>query len=342
MPKTIDIPQEFPLAIPENQERASERPVSLRQARSITLGYISELRLAEQYHEDQPQMRDALFALVERVCQQEKQVGGPDDFHNLAVTLGRSEYDELACDILEKGLALFPYDVDLLADYLIYGIDCERMDACEEYYQTLWKVPQSEWTWRGFAFSLAYLRRLKKIGPPRLPHTNYEKEISELARAYKKYLPQEENAYREYARLYDKNPDKELSILREALENGQVGACPSCAFRCADLLFAQKQYQNALDAIQRSLEDAVNQKQGGINEFYLYFLSALCKLGLRLRENEYDEEDILEIYSDFNVALIGVGSEYVDTIRTRVRILEQKTGIHVPDQFERLQEIIGY
>ena len=152
MPKTIDIPQEFPLAIPENQERASERPVSLRQARSIILGYISELRLAEQYHEDQPQMRDALFALVERVCQQEKQVGGPDDFHNLAVTLGRSGYDELACDILEKGLTLFPYDVDLLADYLIYGIDCERMDACEEYYQTLWKVPQSEWTWRGFAF----------------------------------------------------------------------------------------------------------------------------------------------------------------------------------------------
>ena len=43
-----------------------------------------------------------------------------------------------------------------------------------------------------------------------------------------------------------------------------------------------------------------------------------------------------------HVALIGVGSEYVDTIRTRVRILEQKTGIHVPDQFERLQEIIGY
>mgnify|MGYP001036517755 CR=1 FL=1 len=57
---------------------------------------------------------------------------------------------------------------------------------------------------------------------------------------------------------------------------------------------------------------------------------------------EYSEEDILEIYSDFNIALIGVSSEYIDTIRTRVRILEQKTGIHVSDQYERLQEVIGY
>ncbi|MFR8088653.1 MAG: hypothetical protein ACLU6B_09155 [Lachnospirales bacterium] len=338
MPRTIDIPQE----VPEASDSKSEKLLSIKQARSVAVGYISELRLSEQYHEDQPQMREALFELVERICQQERQVGNPDDFHNFAVLLGGAGYDSLACDILEKGLSLFPSDVDLLADYLIYGIDCERLEPCKKYYDMLQKLPQSEWTWRGFAFSIVYLRRLQSILPPSEEREICKKKISEIARAYKKNLPQEEGAYREYARLYDRNPDKELSLLQEALDNGQIGACPSCAFRCADLLFVQKQYQNALAAINRSLEDAVNQKQGGINEFYLYFLSALCKLGILLRKNEYSEEDILEIYSDFNIALIGVSSEYIDTIRTRVRILEQKTGIHVSDQYERLQEVIGY
>ena len=342
MPKTIDIPRDF-----EREERGQEQeragaPVSVKQARSIALGYISELRLADQYHEDQPQMREALFDLVERVFRQEKQIGGPDDFHNFAVLLGSGGYDSLACDILEKGLSLFPADTDLLADYLIYGIDCERMEDCKGYFDALQKLPKEEWSWRGFSFSLAYLRRLQSILAPSQEREDCKKKIAELSRAYKKCLPQEERAYREYARMYDKNPDKELALLEEAIEGGQIGACPACAFRCADLLFVQKRYQKALEAINRSLEDAISQKQGGINEYYLYFLSGLCKLGILLRDDEYSEEDILGIYSDFNIAVISIGGEYLDTIRTRVRILEQKTGIHVPDQFERLQEAIGY
>lgn len=61
-------------------------------------------------------------------------IGDIDDFHNVAVTFAKIDLYDMACLYLEKGLELFPYSVDLLADYIIYGLSCGNIEKCSKYY----------------------------------------------------------------------------------------------------------------------------------------------------------------------------------------------------------------
>ncbi len=317
--------------------------LSVKQARIIAQGHIADIKRSQKYHEDNASARGALEDLVQDLIGQDRQIGSPDDFHNFAVALAGSDHDALACLVLDTGLRCFPLNTDLLSDFLIYGIDCERMSDCKKHFETLLSVPKSDWTWRGFSFSIAYLTRLQDFAITIEERNSYKKQISQLAKDYKKYFPHEEGGYRESAKIHSKNPEKELQLLNEALSNDYVGACPACALRSADILFEQKKYAEALMAINRSLEDANNQTQGGVNEFYLYFLSGLCKLALSMNGKlELSEDSIIDVYADFNTALVGLSGEYCETIRKKVQILEQRTSIRVPDNFEKLLDLIGY
>lgn len=317
--------------------------LSVRDVRDIARGYVNEIRRSAQYHEDNPEARLALEDLVEELLARPRLKGSPEDFHNLAVMLGSSEYEDLACEVLDRALQRYPLNVHLLADFLIYGIDCERQADCGRYMAVLESLPKSDWTWRGFAFGIAYLTRMQDMAASAEERGYYKEKAAQLAQEYRQYLPGEEGGYRETAKLHANDPSKELMILQEAMDSPKVGACPSCAFRCADILFEQKKYVEALDAVNRSIADCATQKQGGINEFYLYFLRGLCKLAIGTSDNTpVGEEAVLDIYADFNIALIGVTGNYVDTIRNKTRILEQQTGVHVPDLYERLVSLVEY
>lgn len=279
--------------------------------------------------------------MVQTILNQERQSGGPDDFHNFSVALGRVD-DNLACEIIALGRSRFPMNVDLLADFLIYGKDCDRLDECDECFQILNSIPQSDWTWRCFQFEIAYMYRKIDSAKSIEERNALKKNISQIARAYKKHLPFEEGGYREYAKTYSGNSAKELKELNEAITSSSI-ACPSCAFRAADLLFNQKQYRQALEAIKRSLDDAVNQTQGGIDEYRLRFMAGLCKIAIHLNEGiPFDEAKVIEIYSDFNLSLKGLKGEYRETVRTRTQFLEGDSGILVPDHFEELKDLVGY
>lgn len=339
MPKVVNIENSSSTEI--TAEKKSKAIISIKQAHSIALGYISEIKRAEKYNEDNLVARDALAELVETILSQEKQSGSPDDYHNFSVALGRVD-DNLACEIISLGRARFPMNVDLLADYLIYGMDCDRLDECKNCFDTLNNIPQNDWTWRCFQFEIAYMYRLLDLTQSSEERSLLKKNISQVARSYKKHLPFEEGGYREYAKTYASNREKELKELNEVLSSDSI-ACPSCAFRTADLLFNQKQYRAALEAINRSLEDAINQKQGGIDEYQLHFMAALCKIAIHLNEHiAFIKDEVFEIYSDFDISLKGLGSEYRETVKTRAHFLEGKTGIHIPDHFEELKDLIGY
>lgn len=325
--------------------KKSKSIISISQAHSVAIGYISEIKRAEKYNEDNETARNALSDLVEMVLIQEKQSGSPNDFHNFSVALGRVD-DNLACEIIAFGLTRFPMNVDLLADFLIYGKDCGRLEECKKCHDTLNTIPMVDWTWRCFQFEIAYMYRLMDTIQSVEERTALKKNISQVARSYKKFLPFEEGGYREYAKTFSSNREKELKELNEATSSDTI-ACPSCAFRTADLLFNQKQYREALKAIGRSLEDAVNQKQGGIDEYQLHFMAALCKIAIHISEHiEFTEDEVVEIYSDFNVSLKGLGSEYRETVKTRVHFLEEKAikgkKVYIPDNFEELKDLIGY
>ena len=328
----------------ENRKKSSA-VLSVKQAANICHGYIAEINRAERYNEDNPIAREMLFETVQELVNQDIQVGNSDQFHNFAAALGGNGYDSLACDILDCGLARFPMNVDLLADYLIYGIDCERLDKCAEHFSTLESIGKSEWTWRCFAFGIAYMNRIREsVAATAEERDRCRKKAAELARAYKKLLPYEEGGYRETAKLMAKKPEAKLKILNDALSNELLGSCPTCAFEKAELLFKQKKYVEARDAINRSLEDSINQTQGGVKENYLLFLRGLCNYAVMLqgvRSGEpIKEEDVLGIYADFNKALRDLEENYRAKIKLRTQDLVEDTKVQVPDDLERLLDLV--
>lgn len=342
MPKVVKVENaENVNTVEDMPVKKSKSLLSIKQAHKIALGYIYEIKEAEKYNEDNEKARDDLAELVERVISQERQSGNPEEFHNFSVTLGRVD-DNLACEILKVGRERYKMNVDLLADYIIYGMDCDRIDECKECFDTLNTIPKNEWTWRSFQFVIAYLYRMLDICSDTNERVKIRKKISQTAKEYKKYLPLEEGGYREIARTYSPNADKELKELNEVLSSNTI-ACPSCAFRAADILFTQKKYKEALDAVERSKEDAINQIQGGIDEYQLRFMSALCKIAIHITEHiEFTEDAVLEIYSDFNMALKGLKNEFREAVKIRTHFLEGATSIYVSDDFEELKALISY
>lgn len=327
------------------EKKKSIAVLSVKQASTICQGYIIEINRSERYNEDNPVARESLFETVKDLTSQQTQVGNSDQFHNFAAALGGNGFDSLACDVLDCGLARFPMNVDLLADYLIYGIDCERLDKCAAHFATLESIEQAEWTWRCFAFGIVYMNRLRdSIATTPEERSSYKKKAAELARAYKKHLPYEEGGYRESAKLMAKKPETMLKLLNDALSNEQIGSCPTCAFEKAEILFKQKKYEEAREAINRSLDDSINQTQGGVKENYLLFLRGLCDYALLLqgvRDGQpFKEETVLGIYADFNKALRELEENYREKVKIRTQDLVEDTKVQVPDDMERLLDLI--
>ena len=139
-------------------------------------------------------------------------------------------------------------------------------------------------------------------------------------------------------------PDKELEVLKQALENVRVA--PKCALRYADILFERGMYEKASEAIHRAIIDAI-QTQTSVNEGYLYYLSALCKIAIAQKSDigkSLDEESVNGIYSDFNIALSKFRdsqNSYSDVIRTKTNTIVNKTGIEVDSRYELLCECIA-
>lgn len=339
---TINVPNEDEI---KEEKKKGTAMLSVKQASIICQGYIVEINRAERYNEDNIVARESLFETVQELISQKTQIGNSDQFHNFSATLGGNGFDSLACDVLDIGLERFPMNVDLLADYLIYGIDCERLDKCAVYFNTLESIEKSEWTWRCFAFGIVYFNLLRNSIAKTIEERNqYKKKVAELARAYKKYLPYEEGGYRECAKLMEKKPQVKLKLLNDALNNELVGSCPACAFEKAEILFQQKKYEEARDAINRSLEDSINQTQGGVKENYLLFLRGLCEYALMLqciRNGEsLPEDNVIGIYADFNKALRDLDESHQAKIKIRTQDLVEDTKIQVPNDMDRLLNLI--
>ena len=97
------------------------------------------------------------YKIADSSLQKEEFIGTSMDFHNFGVECARRNAEELACDYLERGLNKYPTSVDLLADYIKYGMVCDRLDKCGEYYSILMGISKNIWNWRAFRFSIDYL-----------------------------------------------------------------------------------------------------------------------------------------------------------------------------------------
>lgn len=337
----IDSHEEEPA--PEEEVRQEKYAVNLpvndahRKAQTL-LEYI--------YQMEDEEARQDLYALMNQFTSQEQYSGNPEDFHNFAVDLARRDEYALACQVLKCGLSLFPKNVDLLADYLQYGVCCGEGETCKKIYKSLVKIPRRRWTWRGFAFLVDYLRYLVDRSDSEKDIDAKEQEMQEVVRDFRTYFPYSEESYRTEANVYRllNLPDQETEALRQALDHMQVA--PKCALRYADILFERGQYEEAAAAIQRAISDAT-QTQTSVNEGYLYYLSALCKIAVAQKSGvgySLTEDTVKEIYSDFNIALVkfrNTKNSYVDVIRTKTNTLINKTGIEVDPSYDLLCECVA-
>jgi tetratricopeptide (TPR) repeat protein len=275
---------------------------------------------------------DGLLELAEKILNSKFIVGSPDDFHNFAVGLAKLNEYEMSCRILERGLCIYKSSVDLLADFLIYGIDCDgNREKCEAYYKILRNIPDSSWTWRGFAFSLDYLQsRLQTIEDRELQNW-IKKEMDYLLEMYYKIYPNDERAYLSEAHLFRRaDSEKELDVLETAVTN--LNFCPRCAFRYAELVINRAKtnddYQRAYDYLEHAL---VPKLDSDINLGDTYFLRGLCLYQFLNESKDYKNNDkVKEIYNCFHVAEtdgLDLSPDYHKKLEKQVRILEKLSNI---------------
>ena len=267
--------------------------------------------------------------------------GDANDWHNFAVDIARKDLYDLACDLLECGLSIYPKNIDLLADYLQYGTSCGRIEKCKSFYKTLSKIPKIRWSWRGYSFSVSYLTYLWERSDSEKELEKLQEEMIDLAETFRKNLPFEEESYRceaDVFKLLHKSKEEE-DILRLALNELKIA--PKCALRLADLLFERGDYSEALPLIQRGLRDAI-QTQRTINEGYLYYLMGLTKMALAQQAGApINEETACEIYADFDISLRQEHrAEYVNTMKAKTIVLVNKSGVSIPEKYEELNYLV--
>ena len=161
--------------------------IPIKTANTIAQTYLENIS-SDDLYEAEAALKD-LNALVQRVIQQTVKAGDADDWHNFAVDIAREDLYDLACDLLECGLSIYPKNIDLLADYLQYGTSCGRVENCKSFYKVLSKIPKIRWGWRGYSFSVSYLTYLWERSDSEKELEKLQEEMLGLAAAFRKNLP---------------------------------------------------------------------------------------------------------------------------------------------------------
>lgn len=304
--------------------------------------YLPELSSAEP--EEKQRFLKELTTFLEQLLRQPQISGSADAWHNFAVVLAQCDLYNLACITLERGLDFYPKNVDLLADYLQYGMECGQEEYCKAVCKTLNKVPKALWTWRGHHFLIFYYKEQLLLSGTEKELEKYKAEIDQLLKLYHQQFPDNEGSYDCEADVCRELNDRrrEEAVLREALEKLKIA--PKCAMQLAVMLFDRGEYQEALRYAQRALRDSV-QTQMGVNEAFLCYLSGLAKFALMLLDEEangYPEAAVLDIYTDFETALRqGLNSTYRSTLKQRAIRLVVKSKINVPSDCEELNYLLN-
>ena len=263
--------------------------------------------------------------------------GSPDEFHNLSVNFSKKDDYITACRIIEMGLKNYPYSTDLLADYLQIGLYCNKELECKEYYDTLFSIPKTKWTWRGFSFSIDYLRIItERLRDEQSILENKEKMLC-IADEYAKYYPYEEDVYLSRSGIfsYFNEKEKEIDCLIAATNKGRK--TPKCNLKLADFYFSQGDYKKALEYIERNKIDGID-VQDRINVGYMYYLSGLCRTAiLQMSKDFHNYEAVMQIYQDFHIAeeIAMNYTLYAKNIERQTCVLGTLTGINYDDAVER-------
>lgn len=287
----------------------------------------------------------ALKELGHVVLSDESLSGDADDFHNLAVTFTRLDDYSTGFEIVCRGLRLYPYNIDLLADAVYYGSGCGRYDESEKYIEVLLSRPYYDWNWRAFSFvSDYYMNSASWLKDPELVVEGYRKAL-DLAKHQQVILPTEERGYVREFRIHkmlssicaangeSDNAAEELekaeNALKSAIYNGNIVAVTCCQY-LAEHYFESQRYDEVIELCEKAF--TFGEEQASVNLAFLLYLSGQSKDVLIHRDNAFDDsERVMDAYSDYTAAILcGDIEGYIRTIRRRCIVLQSKSGIPAP------------
>lgn len=274
--------------------------------------------------------------------------GTSDDFHNLAVDYARNNMYSEACIVLERGIALRPSSIDLLADYLLYGKQISAKRAqCRKNYESLMAIPRSMWNWRAYSFLIDYLLEERYYSSSQEAETAIRTECLTIAQEYiRRYSGNDlekdntvsdkvDRAFSDLAGIYGAfgEYDKEKSTLKNCADTYKK--VPVSSLRLADIEFSSGNYADAAYYLSKCV--AAMDPQPTIRQGYVYLLRAYSNASILFTEQTNRSDNLISteqrkdlvstIKKDLNTAEALLGNsnnEYRTSIETLRRILEMQ------------------
>lgn len=271
-----------------------------------------------------------LYELLDAVLN-DNLTGDTSDWHNFAINFSqRSDYIN-ACRVLDKGIEQHGHDVDLLADYIKYGMRCGEQEKCASFYERLSNMPSTIMTWRGFDFSIDYLLLLARQSTTQDEIDVLREEIDKCVEKFTKRYPYDEQSHLAQAEVFLTfgEFDNAIRTLSDAMDKFSAS---KCCLKYADLMLPRGNFDEVIRATQLGISYSA-QEQQEVSVAYLFYLSALAKDGKLHKEGGEaynDEARIKEIYLDYMLAENSFDenrSSYIENIHTRTTLLSIKTGI---------------
>lgn len=313
------------------------------------IGVVEELYRQTEMDGDAIDSYYKLYDLFDLVLQQPLLEGTESDFHNLTVTCARQDDYDTACRFLEKGLIQYPHSVDLLSDYLSYGMNCGRSDQCQTIYARLLEQ-RNAWNWRAYHFSISYLMKVATICP---------KDILELIEEFQAKIPTREESYLDEADLLDifsghvESSRTFLSVLEHATSDVcPIQRTPKCDLRLADYYYdVGKDLMKAGQLLERCKRNSI-EPQLSVNRNYVYLLSALCKMSQyydtigsgksrKVGSQENDKEDlVLDVYEDYHIAALNCSDSRVKGCKKLIETFVRETGVPYPYDDDGIESTI--
>ena len=278
--------------------------------------------------------------LIDMMFYQKSFIGDSDDYHNIAVVCAKRDDYDAACRFLKQGLKNYPYNIDLLADYLKYGMKCGLIEECQEAFLRL-NTRKSRWNWRAYKFAIDYLIELTSMDL-----TDRSQTIEELISDFQKYLPDEEDAYlveAEYLQDINACNDEEdasrstyVSILQFATsEKSPVKRTPKCDLKLADYYYENgTNIEKAIELLERCKKDSV-EIQRSVNRNYVYLLLALCKMTQYYELKDKISIEDLEllvgsVYHHYHIAALGMSDSRVRDCKKLIESFIRETRVPYP------------
>lgn len=263
--------------------------------------------------------------------QNNETIGGTaDSFHNAATNLAQAEAYSCAVAFLEVGHKRYSKDTDILADLILYGSKCKRIEDVYSYYVELDNIRRRFWTWRAFAFSCDFLMEYVQYTTTDEQEKAIEAEILNLLNNYKTAFPNDERPYVAESEYYESKHDSERQVAALLEGMNKIVVCCQCALKYADYLFQKGEYEKVIPIAEKAVN--IREDQPSISLGYTYYILAMSReVVVRKNNIQLTEEVVRPVYDAYKIAFNFLEKEggrgrLQLQIWTRVKALETDSG----------------